>query len=65
LLILELAGAMVSLPARGIPAVTDPMKRAGAEILAGAIEMPADALVTLIYEAMALELDVEGVGHRL
>jgi hypothetical protein len=33
--------------ARGTPAVTDPMKQAGAEILAGAIEMPADDLVTL------------------
>ena len=65
LLILELAGAMASLPARGIPAVTGAMKRAGAEILAGAIEMPAEGLVTLIYEATALELDVEGVGDRL
>jgi hypothetical protein len=41
------------------------MKGAGAEILAGAIEMPADDLVTLIYETMALELDVEGAGDRL
>jgi hypothetical protein len=56
---------MASLPARGIPAVTGAMKRAGAEILAGAIEMPAEGLVTLIYEAMAFELDVEGVGDRL
>jgi hypothetical protein len=30
-----------------------------------AIEMPAEELVTLIYEAMALELEVEGVGDRL
>jgi hypothetical protein len=37
LLILELAGAMVSLRARGIPAVTDAMKRAGVEILVSAI----------------------------
>ena len=34
LLILELAGAMVSLPARGLPVVTDAMKRAGAETTA-------------------------------
>ena len=65
MLILELAEAMVPLPARGIPAVTDPMKRAGAEILVSAIEMPAADFVTMIYEAMALELDVEGVGDRL
>jgi hypothetical protein len=43
LLILELAEAMAPLPARGIPAVTDAMKRAGAEILVSAIEMPADS----------------------
>ena len=65
LLILELAGAMASVPAPGIPAVTEAMKRAGADILASAVEMPADDLVTLIYEAMALELDVVGVGDRL
>jgi hypothetical protein len=55
---------MAPLPARGIPAVTNAMKRAGAEILASAVEMPAEELVTLIYEAMALELDVDGVGDR-
>src|SRR5262249_44909935 len=65
LLILELAGAMVSLPARGIPAVTLAIKRAGAEIPASAVEMPPEELVTLIYEAMALELQVVGVGDWL
>ena len=65
LLILELAGAIASVPAGNIPAVTDVMKRAGAEILASTIEMPAEELVTLIYEAMALELDVVGGGDRL
>ena len=65
LLILELVGAMASVPAGNIPAVTEAMKRAGAEILASAVEMPAEELVTLIYEAMALELDVVGIGDRL
>jgi hypothetical protein len=50
---------------RGIPAVTDAMKQAGAEVLAGAAEMPAEDLVTAIYQAMALELNVVSVGDRL
>ena len=41
------------------------MKQAGAEILAGATEMPAEELVTAIYQAMALEVDVVGRGDRL
>ena len=48
---------------RSIPAVTDAMKQAGAEILAG--EMPAEELVVAIYQAMALELAVVGTGDRL
>src|SRR5262249_28224085 len=40
LLILELARALTSIPPSGIPAVTDRMKQAGAEILAGAAAMP-------------------------
>jgi hypothetical protein len=36
-----------------------------AQIRSSAVEMPAVELVTLIYEAMALELQVEGVGDRL
>jgi hypothetical protein len=34
-------------------------------ILAGAADMPAEELVAAIYEAMALELDVVGVGDIL
>jgi hypothetical protein len=41
------------------------MKQAGAELLAGAAEMPAEELVTAIYHAMALELAVVGLGDRL
>ena len=49
-------------PEWGIPAVTGGMKQAGAEVLASAAEMPAEELATMIYEAMALELDVVGTG---
>ena len=48
-----------------IPAVTDRMKQAVAEVLAGATEMPAEELVTLIYRAMALGLSSIGPGDPL
>jgi hypothetical protein len=50
---------------RGIPGITERMKRTGAEILAGAVEMSAEELVAAIYQAMALELNVVGRGDRL
>jgi len=55
LLILELVGAMVSVRPHGIPAVSDVMKRAGAEILASAVEMPARGVG---------DADLRGDGHR-
>src|SRR5689334_2885268 len=49
---------------RGIPAITDRMKQAGAEVLTSAVELPAEDLVARIYEAMALEVQVVGPGDR-
>ena len=64
-LILELVGAMAFVPVGNVPAVTDTMKRAGAEILASAVKMPPEELVTLVYEVMAPELDVVRSGDKL